>query len=195
MKHIWKKKEEKKEGFAEKLKNINAWWVLAVFFLLANIAAAWYYFYMTMEVKKVTAHLETRKNLFLDKMREHNKVKQDDWFKRYQAAKLVKQSSDMMDWLENTQYLIQLIDKLYEIDQADDTLELWSFEVDSKTIKLEWKVTAIKSIYREWWVIDTFKELSFVENIFIPWYEDVGWIIEFTLYANIQTYDEWSVIE
>lgn len=142
-----------------------------------------------MEVKRVTTELETRKDMYLSKVREHNTVKQDDGYKRYQAAKLVKESADMMDWLERTQYLIELIDKLYEIDQEDDTLSLGSFVVDVKWISLKWKVLAMKSIYREWWVIDTFKELEFVTWITIPWYEEIDWRIEFVLFAEIEPYD------
>lgn len=186
MKHIWVKQEEVKK----KIKLPSLWWSVAVLFLILNIAAGAYYWYMLMEVKRVEAVLEEKTDLLLQKKREYSQVQQDDGYKRYQAAKLVKKSSDMMNWLENTQYLISLIDKLYVIDVEDNTLELSWLAINQSRIELGWRVQAIRSIYREGGVIDTFKSLEFINNLNIPWYNAWEEWIWFSLDATILQYNE-----
>lgn len=181
--------EQKKKSFKDKLKNLNIRWGVALLFLLANIAAGGYYFYMITEVNRVEKVLENKqKELALTK-RELADIRANDGYKRYQAAKIVKQSSDMMDWLESTQYLIAMLNTMYALDEEDDSMELDQVVVWEGTVSLSGKTSALQTVYREWWVIDTFMELPFVHEFDIPWYTNSEKGVWFTLSAKVEGYD------
>lgn len=120
------------------------------------------------------------------------KEKNDDEYKKYQAAKAVMAEAWNMNWNENIEYLVDLLDELTELDTIDNTVKLENFQISDNTINLKWSVYSIKSMYKEWWVIDKFESFDFITNITIPSYKkdkETG-EIRFVLDASIEQY-EW----
>lgn len=163
---------------------------LAFIFFLLFLSVVWYRWYMKLEEKNQTKILEERKKMLVDTQALLTEAQKDEGYKRYKAAKFVGEDSENLDWKEWTEYLIQLLDELLLIDDEDRTLTLNNFQVDPESISLVWTVVAIKSMYREWWVIDKFTELWFVEKIEIPFYKEWKDWLTFTLTADIIEY-EW----
>ena len=146
---------------------------------------------MKLEVKNQQKILSTKEKILVDRTKELAEVKDDVGYKRYQAAKYVAEQSENLNRKENTEYLIALLDELLAVDNKDRTLALENFQVRPSEINLQWSIYAIKSMYKEGWVIDQFTNLWFVEMIDISNYNTTEeWMIQFHLSADIIEY-EW----
>jgi len=179
--------------WAWNVKNLGLRWWVAIFFLITDLFFMGFWWYMSLEVSNQEKIKTTKTKILADAKAALSEAQDDQWYKRYKAAKYVAQTAENLNWKENTEYLIELIDELILVDNSDRTLLLENMQITPVQITLRWSIVAIKSVYREWWVIDKFTNLWFIESIDIPYYtknELEWWDFTFSLTADIKEY-EW----
>lgn len=147
---------------------------------------------MYLENSRVQWEIDVANQVLSDLKLDLRKEKNDNEYKKYQAAKTVMSDAWNMNRNENIEYLVDLLDDLTELDTVDNTVKLENFQISDDSINLKWSVYSIKSMYKEWWVIDKFESFDFITNITIPSYSrnDETDEIDFVLDASIEQY-EW----
>lgn len=175
-----------------KFKQINYRWLAALVLFIFCILSWVYYWRAYLEKTRVQWEIGIVTQILSELDLTLREEKNDNEYKKYQAAKTVMDQAWNMNWNENIEYLVDLLDELTELDTIDNTVKLENFQISDDTINLKWSVYSIESMYKEWWVIDKFESFEFITNIKIPSYkknEELG-EIDFVLDATIQQY-EW----
>lgn len=175
------------------IKQLNRWWVMSIVMFIFCLCTVWYYWRMLLEKWKVGEVIEQKEKELIDVKSLLRKEKNDDDYKKYQAAKLVMGQEWQMNRNENIEYLVDLLDELTDLDSNDNSILLENFQITDDSINLKGWVSSITTIYKEWWVIDMFESFEFINKISIPYYRrnDETEEIDFVLDATIQKYD-WS---
>lgn len=147
---------------------------------------------MYLENWRVQWEIDVSNQILVDLKSELRKEKDDNEYKKYQAAKTVMKEAWNLNRNENIEYLVDLLDELTELDTLDNTVKLENFQISDNAINLKWSVYSIKSMYKEWGVIDKFESFDFITNINIPSYRKNTETdeIDFVLNASIEQY-EW----
>ena len=147
---------------------------------------------MLLEKSWIQRDIEQQQSALNDLKADLRTEKADEEYKKYQAAKTVMSTAWDMNWNENIEYLVDLLDELTALNDSDAAVRLENFQITDSSIGLEWWIDSIRTVYKEWWVIDKFESFDFVTDIDIPYYKknEETQEIEFVLDATIQSY-EW----
>jgi hypothetical protein len=163
-----------------------AW--LALLILISMVA---YFWFMTLQLSRTNALIEKKSNELLTKKNELKKVEDHPWYIKFLAAKYLETETKTVNWEQSLKYLTSLLEELKAYNKQQRSVNLANFQINEKTISLEWRVSALKDIYAEWWIIDRFSWYPFIEFFRVPYYrqntDDGGY--NFLLNADIYHYD------
>ena len=93
---------------------------------------------------------------------------------------------------ERIDTIVSVLQELKDVSyEWSNSIRLFDFTVDLERMTLKWEVSNIALLYHSSEargyvsLIDTFKNLDFVEEVSIKQYTTVGWLVSFTLVANL----------
>ncbi len=175
------------------LKQINIESGHAVLALLVLLFMLGYRWYMAMQSNRLAVTIVEKNQELMDTKKELADAQKDRWYLKLLAAKYLETETKTINREQSLKYLTNLLEQLKSYNQEKEWVDLANFQIDAKKISLQWRVSALKDIYAEWWIIDTFSSYQFIQFLTIPSYRKNAeqWWYDFYLDADILHYD-WS---
>ena len=173
------------------LKQVSIDGVLAWFAFLILLIMLWYRWFMTLQASRIDAQIEVKKQELSQREGELKIVEENPWYLKLLAAKYLETETKTVNWEQSLRYLTSLLEELKAYNKQQKSVDLANFQIDANKITLQWRVSAIKDIYAEWWIIDRFSGYPFIQFFELPYFrqngEEGGY--EFLLDADIYHYD------
>jgi hypothetical protein len=175
------------------LKQINFEVLHAVWALIILLFMLWYRWFMVMQSNRLTTTIAEKNQELMDTKKILADAQKDRWYLKLLASKYLETETKTINWEQSLKYLIGLLEQLKSYNQQNQWVDLANFQIDAKRISLQWRVSWIKDIYAEWWIIDTFNNYPFVQFFNMPSFikNEEMWWYDFYLDADILHYD-WS---
>jgi hypothetical protein len=175
------------------LKQINIESMHAIIVFLVLLFMLWYRWFMVMQSNRLITTIAEKNQEFMDTQKKLTEAQKDRWYLKLLAAKHLETETKTINWEQSLKYLTSLLEQLKSYNQEKEWVDLANFQIDAKKISLQGRVSALKDIYAEWWIIDTFSSYPFIQFLNIPSYRknEEQWWYDFYLDADILHYD-WS---
>ncbi len=140
-----------------------------------------YSYYLSTQIEDIKQQNEEKEQT-LQELKEENEI-----YDRYDAAIALNQKNLRDDlWFERLNTLIDIYEDLRDVERPWGWVGFDDFRVELDSVWLRWNVQDLEQVFMEWWIIDDFKELDFIKDIYIPSYTQRGDVYEFDLDANIK---------
>lgn len=161
--------------------------LLFILTLGARIALQLYIFFLNKNI-------QDKDNTLQKQSKELENYKSLTGFTKLMAVKELEGQYDEVPWSTHIKKVITMLEEIKRIDQSgDETLILSDFNVNLEKISVKWSVSNLALLYysnSEKWIIsliDRFKNLDFIENLYIKNYtkEMNGNFYSFVLEANV----------
>lgn len=155
--------------------------------LITRICIQVYIFFLNKNIQEKDTIL-TQQNIALEE------YKSLTWFTKLMAVKELEWKYDEIPWSTHINKVITMLQEIKNLDQKnDETILLSDFNVDLQKISVKWQVSDLKLLYysnSERWIvslIDRFKNLDFIENLYIKNYtkDNNEIFFSFILEANV----------
>lgn len=172
------------------LKSINLNAVVAIFAFFILLFMLVYRWYMKIEYGRLEKKI-TEKNVELDaRKNDLSQVQKNPWYLKLLASKYLEEKTRPVNREQSLRYLTQLLEELKQYNKNKKWVDLAHFQIDSKKITLQWRVSGLKDIYAEWGIIDSFTNYPFIKFFDVPYYRKIDEEQKQSLTNSI--YEEWE---
>ncbi len=154
--------------------------------IMAYLALQWYTFLLNKNIQE--------KNIIIEQQnKELENYKTLTGFTKLIAIKSLEEQYNETPRSTHINKIITMLQEIKTLNQSWNDILLSDFNVDLEKISVRWEVSNLNSLYysdKDKWIIsliDRFKDLDFIENLYIKNYtkkDDSNWF-SFILEANV----------
>ena len=162
----------------------------SILFLLTIFVLIWLQIYIFF----LNKNIQDKNTIIEQQSLELENYKSLTWFTKLMAVKELEWKYDEIPRSTHINKVINMLQEIKNLDQTnDETLLLSDFNVDLQKISVKWRVSNLTLLYysnpERWMIslIDRFKNLDFIENLYIKNYtrEKNENFFSFILEANV----------
>ncbi len=163
----------------EKRKYIS--WIF-IFWFFVWILLYWYNRYQIWDLDNKISNL----NQSIDnKEDEYANITSGYDYQRIETAMYFYDNRSDVSWINNITSLIWVFDTVSSIGDWQEIV-LEDFSVDMNNVSLRGSISELDLVYSDWWLIDEFVELDFIEEVNIPSYSKRNDYYNFDLSSKIK---------